>query len=100
MDKLLTLPSVHNPRSSRELNNLHDYVTSRVASLESLKVKKDTYGGMLSANLTKSLPTQFKLEMHKHYATDEEPNRVLSLDNILDYITREVTHLRSAEESL
>ena len=61
MEILLNLDTATCHYHERSLRQLHDTVESNVRSLKSLRVSRESYGGLLSSILMNKLPQEFRL---------------------------------------
>ena len=71
MEILLNLESVTSRYHVRSLRQVHDTVESNVRSLKSLRVSRESYGGLLSSILMNKLPQEFRLVITKEMGDDD-----------------------------
>ena len=85
MEILLNLDSVTSHHNMRSLWKLHDTLESNVRNLKSLRVPRESYGGLLSSILMIKLPQEFRLVITREVGDDD-----WQLDQLLTIFKREL----------
>ena len=71
MDSLLKLPSVNSVEQPSRLRELYDKIEVNVRSLDSLGIKSETYGNLLSPIIMSKIPSELRLIISRKFEKEK-----------------------------
>ena len=85
MDSFVQLPVVKNSNDVINLRKLYDKIEISVRNLDSLDVKKETYGNLLISIINARLPEELRLYLSRKFK-----NNLWNIDDLLTFLKTDV----------